>query len=300
MKRIIQHIIGFGWLLLTPFILQAQVLAKASVDRDKILIGETITLTLDVRVPLGQSITWFNLDTIPHFEFLDRGKADTVDGIDGKKIQQTLKLTSFDSGYWQIPPLLLNVENRLYATDSISIAVEYAAFNPEEDYHDIKEIVDVAPPWYLKYIPWAIGVVTVIAIAIIAYLLRKKKTVVLVEQPIVSKLGPYEEALKALEELRKKGWSPNGEIKNYYIRLNDILRVFVLRKLNIASLEKTNEELIVQLRQLSLDRETFQQLANALRMADFVKFARYQPDATDNEKNFFVIQSAITSLNNIT
>lgn len=299
MKRVVQHIIGFGWLLLTPFILQSQVLAKASVDRDKILIGEPITLTLDVRAPLGLTITWFQLDTIPHFEFIQKGNADTVDGIDGKKIQQVITITSFDSGHWEIPGFSITVDNKVYTTDTLGIDVAFAPFNAEEDYHDIKEIVDVAPPWWLKYIPWAIGVVTVIAIALIVYLLSKKKAVVVIEQPVVSKLSPYEEALRALEELRKKGWGQNGEIKTYYSRLNDILRVFVLRKLNIATMEKTNEELIMQLQQLSLDRDTFQQLATALRMADFVKFARYQPATTDNEKNFFIIQSAITSLNNI-
>ena len=298
MRCITRHIIGCI-LLLTPVWAQAQVLAKASVDRDKILIGEPIVLTLDVRTPLGQDISWFDLDSIPHFDFIDKGKADTVDGIDGKKMQQVLTITSFDSGSQVIPPLAIKVDNRTYFTDSINIEVAYMPFDPAEDYRDIKEIVEVAPPWWLKYIPWAIGVITVIAIALIVYLLTRKKKAVLVEQPVFSKLSPYEEALLALEELRKKGWSQNGEAKHFYSRLNDILRVFVLRKLNIATLEKTNEELILQLKQLPLDREAFSQLATALRMADFVKFARYQPGEQDNEKNFSIIQSAITTLNNI-
>jgi BatD DUF11 like domain len=300
MKRIIQHIIGYGLLILSPAWLQAQVLAKASVDRDNILIGEPITLTLDVRVPLGLSVDWFRLDTIPHFEFLTKGNVDTVDGIDGKKIQQVLTITSFDSGYWQIPAFTIQIDNKTYYTDTLGVTVSFAAFNHDEDYKDIKEIVEVQPPWWLKYIPWLIGVVTLVAIGLVTWLLRKRKQVVTVEQQVVvSKLSPYEEALLGLEELRKKGWTQNGEVKAYYSRLNDILRVFVLRKLNIASLEKTNEELIVQLRKLSLEKDSFQQLATALRMADFVKFARYQPDASDNEKNFIVIQSAITTLNNI-
>jgi len=115
----------------------------------------------------------------------------------------------------------------------------------------------------------------------------------------VSKLTPYEEALQALDELRRKGYAQNGQVKNYYTRMNDILRVFVLRKLKISSLEKTNEELITQLRSMPMDKETFNQLAAALRIADSVKFAKYQPDASDNEKNMEIIKAAITSLNNI-
>jgi hypothetical protein len=73
----------------------------------------------------------------------------------------------------------------------------------------------------------------------------------------------------------------------------------MFRKLKVATLEKTNAELIGQLRQMAIDKESFNQLVHALQIADFVKFARYQPDESDNEKNFAVIQSAIKTLNNI-
>ena len=152
----------------------------------------------------------------------------------------------------------------------------------------------------MAWIPWILGFFTAISIAVIVCLLRKpKKAAPATPIPVQPKLGPYEEALQALEELRKQGFLQNGEVKTYYSRLNDILRVFMFRKMKVATLEKTNEELIAQLRQMAIDKESFNQLVHALQIADFVKFARYQPDATDNEKNFAVIQSAIKTLNNI-
>jgi hypothetical protein len=151
----------------------------------------------------------------------------------------------------------------------------------------------------LKYIPFIIAIATVLAAAGVWYFLRARKKEAPKEEAYVSKLTPYEEALQALDELRLKGYAQNGQVKSYYSNLNDILRIFVLRKLRIASMEKTNDELIIQLRQLSIDSNTFQQLATALRMADFVKFAKFQPGAEDNEKNLVIIRSAITSLNNI-
>lgn len=298
MNRLNQYIIGI-FLLIGPVLADAQVLAKASLDKDSILIGEPLKLSLDVRAPLGQSISWFSLDNIPHFEFVEKGKPDTTDDIDGKAIQQVIMLTSFDSGNWVIPPLPITINNRTYFTDSIAIKVTWAAFNPTEEYHDIKEITEVGGPTWTKYIPWIIAVATVLAAAGLWYFLRYRKKEVVVPEAYVSKLTPYEEALQELDILRSKGWAQNGQVKNYYSRLNDILRVFMLRKLRIASLEKTNDEIILQLRQLAMDKDTFQQLATALRMADFVKFAKYQPDAEDNEKNMAIIRFAITSLNNI-
>src|SRR3981081_400736 len=97
----------------------SQVLAKATVDKNKILIGEHIQLTLDVRVPLGEEVKWFTLDTIPHFDFIQKGKIDTVETVDGKKYQQTLILTSFDSGSWQIPALALQAGKKTHYTDTL-------------------------------------------------------------------------------------------------------------------------------------------------------------------------------------
>ncbi|WP_207512222.1 BatD family protein [Longitalea luteola] len=297
MKNPILYITLIGSLLTSPLYMFGQVMARASVNRDQILIGEPITLTFEVRIPMGQSLTWFNLDTIPHFEIIEAGKLDTNDNIDGKQYHQELTITSFDSGTMVIPPLVLKVEGKSYATDSIPIEVAYTKDDLSKDYRDIKDIVEVPKPAWMAWIPWIIGVVTVIAAGVIVYLLKKPKQAPPPPSP-APRLSAYEEALQALEELRKQGLQ-NGEVKTYYSRLNDILRVFLFRKMKVATLEKTNEELIAQLRQMPMDKETFNQLVKALQIADFVKFARYQPDASDNEKNFAVIQSAIKTLNNI-
>ncbi|MFT3826870.1 MAG: hypothetical protein QM731_23300 [Chitinophagaceae bacterium] len=297
-KKIIPHIVFCCGLLLISMALDAQVLVKAFVDRDKILIGDSIRLTLDAHVPLGEPITWFQLDSLPHFEFISKGKIDTVDGIDGKKLEQIVIITSYDSGYWQLPQLELHANDKSYYTDSLGITVSYTPADLSQDYHDIKEIEDVPPSKLEKYLPWIIagGVLLIGAIVILTLrILKKRRTEP--DVPVI-KLTPYEEAMQAMSELRKKGWDVQGEEKAYYTKLNNILRQFIARKLNIASLEKTNDELIQQLRRSLLDDKSYKQLAEALHVADFVKFARYTPGAEDNEKNFNIIQSAITTLNN--
>ena len=299
MKNRIRYIILIGCLLAAPAYMQGQVLARASVNRDQILIGEPIKLTFEVRIPLGQSFTWFNLDSIPHFEIIEKGKTDTSNSTDGKQFHQELTITSFDSGMVAIPPMTFTVGDKTYATDSIPIEVSYAQQDISKDYRDIKEIEEVPKPGWMAWIPWILGAATLLAIGVIVYLLRKPKKQPQAPLQVQPKHSPYEEALLALEELRKQGFLQNGEVKAYYSRLNDILRVFMFRKMKVATLEKTNGELIAQLRQMAIDKESFNQLVHALQIADFVKFARYQPDATDNEKNFAVIQSAIKTLNNI-
>lgn len=298
MSRFVRNIIAWICLLACSLGANAQVLVKASIDRDKILVGDSIVLTLDVRAPLGEDVTWFNLDSLPHFEFLDKGKVDTIEGVDGKKWLQQLVITSYDSGYWQIPILSMKVAGKTYYSDSLGVQVTYANADLSADYKDIKEIEDV-PNTDTNYIPWIIGAVTLVAIAIMVLLLFRKKKVVPVAGPAVVKQTPFEEAMQALEVLRQKDLPNKGAIKEYYTGLNDILRVFVQRKLNIASREKTNEELIIALKKQQMQEEHFRALSDALRMADFVKFARYEPGIADNEKNFTIIETAIKTLNNI-
>ena len=296
MRRFYKNIIVFAVLIVAAVSSFGQVMVKASADRDKILIGEAINLSLQANFPLGEPVTWFPLDTIPHFEFINKGKIDTVESIEGKKLTQQLVITSFDSGRWEIPKLELRVGNKAYFTDTISIEVAFAPFDPAADYRDIKAIEEIVNP-NTKYIPWVIAAVTLISLLLMIYLLRKPKRVATEERKPVHKLSPYDEAMQALAVLRKNGFVQNGQVKIYYTQLNDILRTFVLRKLNINTLEKTNEELIIQLKQLNMSGDFFTQLAQSLRMSDFVKFAKYQPGQSDNEKNFKTVEEAIKRLN---
>lgn len=296
MSHCCKYIVTIFFFLATCSLITAQVYVKSSVDKNRIVIGEPINLTLEAYIPLGQQITWFPLDTIPHFEFLKKLPPDTVESIEGKKITQVLAITSFDSGQWEIPQLELKVLKQSYYTDTVLVDVGFTPFDREADYRDIKDILEVNNP-NTKYIPWIIAAFVLISIAVVVYFLRRREPVIAQSRKEPQKLSPYEEAMKALADLRKQGLPQNGQVKWYYTELNDILRIFVFRKLSIATMERTNEELILQLRQLNLSRDSFSQLAQALRMSDFVKFAKYQPDAGDNEKNYEIIQSAIQTLN---
>lgn len=278
---------------------QAEQNVKATTDRKQILIGEPIQLTLEVNVPLGSSVTWPPLDSIPHFEFIEKNKIDSVENTDGKLFRQHLTITSFDSGTHAIQSLPFLIDNKKYLTDSIPIEMSFSKFDPKKDYHDIKDILDIENP-YTRYLIWAVVLLTLIAAVFFIYFVQKKKLISTIEpREEVSKLSPYEQAMQSLEELKKQKLAESGNTKLFYTRLNDILRLFVARKLQISSMEKTNEELILQLNQLNISREQFYQLAESLRMSDFVKFAKYVPGYHDNENNFVIIESSIKLLNQI-
>src|SRR5580765_1569486 len=74
---------------------------QTSADKNSILIGEQVKVTVKANFRPGlYNIHWLALpDSIPHFELVDIGKADTTTYKDNSKaIEQTITFTSFDSG----------------------------------------------------------------------------------------------------------------------------------------------------------------------------------------------------------
>ncbi|HVU55549.1 MAG TPA: hypothetical protein VHD83_10865 [Puia sp.] len=271
---------------------------KVSLDKQEIVIGQPVHMLIEAFVPGSMSLTWPALDSLPHFEWVEKGKLDSVGKPDEQYYRQYFTITSFDSGVWAIPQLPFYSDNNKYLSDTVMLRVNYSKFDPNKDYHDIKDIIDIPNP-YAKWIPWGVGAVTLIALALVVWLVMKKKLLRRMEAAPLVILTPYEEAVRQLEELHKQGAGADGQIKIYYTRLNDILRLFVLRRLGIASLAETNEELIGQLRRLPLTHPQFDALAETLRMTDFVKFAKYQPGAEDNERSYQVIRQSVDHLNEI-
>lgn len=271
--------------------------ARAKVDRNAIQIGQPVQLLVEANVPMGSAITWFPLDTIAHFEMINKGKLDSTDSAGWLVLRQLLTITSFDSGSRIIPRLKLTAGKKQLLTDSLRIEVSYSPFDPKQDYHDIKDIIEVANP-YVKYVAFVVGLMTLVSLCLVFFFIRSiKRKETVAERQIFSSLSPFEEALKALDGLKKQKLPEAGQVKQYYTRLNDILRLFVLRKLQISSMEKTNGELILQLRSLPLSAGQFSKLSQALQISDSVKFAKYLPSPEDNESNFGIIESSVHLLN---
>ena len=84
--------------------------------------------------------------------------------------------------------------------------------------------------------------------------------------------------------------------KEYYSKLIDIFRLYVFRKKGLLSLQKTTDDLIVQLRDLDLSKDQYDKLAQSLRLGDFVKFAKYIPSADDDRTSLEEIKKSIVTI----
>jgi hypothetical protein len=292
----------FGVLLMIGLSARAQdsPSVKTSIDKTHILIGEQIRFGIDVKVPSGSFSSLPQPDTIPHFVFIGNRKLDSLASEGSTSYHLEWKLTSFDSGVNKIPALSVGVGNRKYLSDSLLVEVSYGNLDSAKEYHDIRGIIDIENP-AVKYILWVILGLTAGAILLFFYFGSKPLPPVNVakEAPASTRLSPYEEALAALAALKKMPLTDAVSVKKYYSVMNDALRIYLSRSLGLRTMERTNEELILQLSNLDMQKEAFTHLAGALRMSDFVKFAKYIPDVYDNERNLEVVRSSIVLINEI-
>lgn len=267
---------------------QGKTIVKATIDRSQILIGEPIRLTLEADIPEHEPIRFFHTDSIPHFEFLNKEKIDTINTGSGTILSQIMHITSWDSGHWVIPSFRLRES---IATDTLPVDVGFSAFNPEQPYHDVKEIIEVTPPEEKKKAKWwyiVAGAVLLLVLGVFLFRKKKKPVVQAAEQPI----DPFKEAMDQLEQLQKE----KPEAKQYYSRLVDIFRKYIDAKKGIHSLQATADDLVIQLKNLNLPKEQFDELAQSLRLSDFVKFAKYIPSADDDKNAFTIIYKAIQQI----
>jgi len=267
---------------------QSKTVVKATIDRSQILIGEPIRLTLEADIPEHEPIRFFQPDSIPHFEFLNLEKIDTSNTGSGTVLSQVIHITSWDSGHWVIPSFRLG-EN--IVTDTLPVDVGFSAFNPDQPYHDVKEIIEVNPQEEKKKMNWWYIVAgSALVLLLLVLLLRKKKkpTIQAVSPPI----DPFKEAIGKLGKLQKE----KPETKQYYSQLVDIFREYIDAKKGIHSLQATSDDLVVKLKNLNLQHQQSEDLAQSLRLADFVKFAKYVPSAEEDQKTFTTIYTSIQQI----
>jgi len=283
MRRTI--IFSISFLLAATLFAQPKITAK--VDRDKILIGEPIELTLEARIPKDVSPRVFIFDTFPHFEV--KNASEMTELIDGKEkiLQQTFTITSWDSGSWQLPFFVVNntVSKRL------TIEVGHTPFDVSQPYNDIKEIVEVKKPTDSKWHWYLIGIALLIVLFLLFFPKGKKKPTV-AAQP-VSSIDPYKEALARMDQLNSAGIR---DPKLFYTQLVDIFRNYLHKRKNIQSFSKTTDDLSIQIGKINLGNDFYQQLVQSLRLSDMVKFAKFQPAADEQETSFQIIRTGIIEI----
>lgn len=282
---------------------------KASMDSAAILVGHQTQIKLEVVQDKDQTVIPPALkDTlVKGIEVLKISTPDTIVLNESKlQINSQLLVTSFDSGFYYIPPFKFIQGEDTLKTNSLSLKVVTLDIDTTgAKFFDIKPVMNAPFVWkdYLMPVLWVLLALLIIAAGIYIYYRYKNRKPLLGSQPIVPLLPAHVRALQALEKIKgEKLWQNNRE-KEYYTQVTDILRQYIFERFNINALEMTSSEILDKIKVLHEYNSVYDNLKQILITADFVKFAKWKPLPEDNEVSMvnamlFVSQTKEEELDN--
>ena len=272
---------------------------SAHTDTNQIRIGEQFQLNLSAKTTSGTHIIFpFLTDTFNHFEVVSKTEIDTAkQNAPGElNLTQRLTLTSFDSGYFVIPPFPFVIKGKekndtLYS-EAMLMSVTTIPVDTTQEIKSIKNVIDVPFPWK-KYA--LIALIAILITGIIVYIVqhRMKKGVVF-KPRIKPTRPPHEIALEALRKTEEEKLWQSGQVKKYFSDVSDILRTYIEGRFEIYAMEQTTDEILAHFFRAGLRNEEFDKLKHILKLADMVKFAKVQPMPDENE---LILQYAFAFVN---
>ncbi len=275
---------------------------QATIDKSKILIGEQIHCTVKASFNKdAYRIFWFTLpDSIPHFEVVQAEKIDSVFKNGNSTLTQTITYTSFDSGKWVLPSLVIEAKDIhsdsviTLKTDSFAVDVTYAPADSTAQLRDIKPIMGVTiTDYFIYYIIGGALLLVLLAWLLWRYYIRKK------EKPAThfnAGLTPYEQAMHALEKLKTNTLNSEAAIKHYHVSLAEIFKKYYSRKMSVNIMSSTTDDVLIELSRKNIVKEDLSEAAKALRCGDAVKFAKYMPSISETENCREIIAGLINKL----
>lgn len=289
--------------LSTP--LGAQVRLNINLDKNAIMIGDHLGLTINIAASPGisvQNIAYGDWADEGKLELLDIGELNTVAESPELILQQELLLTTFDTGYLRLPPLMLTYEmdgisDTIYSSN-LSLLVNSMKVQDEAPITENKDIIKEKLNWR-DILPYVLALVAIVLAGLFFWRRSTQKT------PTVAAPPPppppaHETALNKLSVLEKQAIWEQGKIKQFQSELTYVLREYLENRYDIQALEATTPEITQQIKKIALASTTQQQLKSILDTADMVKFAKAQPpltvhpEALSSVKAFVLETRAIT------
>lgn len=264
--------------------------ASASVSPSQLQLGETCTLFVEVvfddRVMVNLPST---LDLAPVFDELRRTSRDErrTDGTTKRTYQ--IELRAWELGELNLPPIQIGYAAGGQRSWVVTNSVPMRIVGLLGDVDDKTALIADTPPVSLRRRDWrlplvAAVVLALIAVAGVAYWLRKRKPAVVVvpaalpaRAPRARLPGAAERALAALAALEKAG-TMASEPRAGYEQAVAILRRFWHEQFGVGIRDRTSAELVRALGKTKMPGAALAASERWLAACDLVKYAAVEPD----------------------
>lgn len=270
--------------LLFCFLANAQeATVKATLEPAEILIGDEVSLTLQISYPPDyrlQSIGLGVLEQVDSVEVKYIAPADTASRSPRVNVVQKITLTSFEEGQHIIPPIPVNFffqdgEVSLQ-TKTLQLIVKTIPINPTDSVglQPIKDIIR-EPLKLQDILPYLALLAGCVAVGLLVWYFFNRNKVNRPKETITAPPpAPHELAFQRIAALQKEQYLDKAEFKAYQSQISYILREYLEGRYHIAALETTTFDLLKKLTLIDLPKGWFDPLKRLLQQADRVKFAK--------------------------
>lgn len=301
-----KYIISVLVLLLTAAQAAAKITVEATIDSIQILVGQQAHVTLKVTSAYKDKLELppFKPNTVvlPNVELLDISEPDTADFDGNRVVSQIYTFTSFDANLYYLPPFPVKVNGKEYKSESLAMKVltidvdttQLDKFFPPKD---VQNNPFLWADWYPVMTFAGLLIVCIVAYIFLRKLFKSNKPIH-IKIRTIKKILPHQRALKELETLKAAMPNLQEEVgdeapKEYYTRLTDTLRKYLVERFGFNAMEMTSAEILQNLKANS-DEERLAELRMLFQTADLVKFAKYSTQMNENDMNLI---NAMTFIN---
>ena len=287
------------------------------ISADTVMIGDRLTLTIEVDADVMQHIVFPTFDFTqnlpegaeqqePSIEVITDFAPDTI-SKEGRRVRlrKRYEMAVYDEGIYKLGKAQAlyvdkNIVDTLFAEREEELFVK--TFQIDSTMTTVR---DLKPQMTLKlrfaefggYLGIALAVALLLAGVIyllVRYLHKRGKHLSDLFKP-APPVPAHIVAIEALEKLRDEKLWQNNKHKQYYSGLSDILRTYLAGRFEVGAMEMTTDEISDALREVDIEHKSKMDLLSVLRDADLVKFAKATPEANDNElaydKAFYFVEN---------
>lgn len=275
----------------------------ATIEKDSILIGDHLNLRLEVKTNKNTRISWptFSEEFSSGIELLSLQPIDTIP-LDGDAISyiQDLSITSFDTGFYEIPGFNFTcfnqVDTNFYKSISnpLFLRVTTMEVDTTQAFKPIKGPIEQRYT-FAEAVPMIAGFLLLLALAFAIYYFFFRKT----NEPLFTakakpRIPAHISALNNLETLKTKKLWQGGKFKEFYTELTDIFRVYIDERFGVDAMEMTSDEIRESLLLIpEIDNKLQLKISETLSTSDLVKFAKMTPIPEENEKNILIMEDFV-------
>jgi hypothetical protein len=262
---------------------------KASIDATSVTIGDVVTVKLSVRhpetlkiafPPVATSLGDWTVRSSKRLPSLKLPDGNFEDGLE-------LQLAAYKTGDVEVPALNVEAvkasgEKEVLASEPVKVAVQSVLTGRQDTLKDLKPQAELEADYKpFLFLLAALASALYLVYRFVRFLKNRKKAPV----PKPERIRSAEEvAHEAIERLLARKLVEQGQLKQFYLELSEIIKRFLGSKLGVHSLERTTEEFTRDLRAVSVPSAQYRMIREFLEDCDLVKFAKYRPGAEEVEQ----------------